>query len=213
MDTVATVWLPENSLQRTRRFGFLPRMLEARDDWAVGMDGRIAVIRAEGFSVEWTFPDGRRVVGPPYDFETESVTREDKEVLLTEMRSSGITSTSAVSRTGGVQRMSMSRGIPNSGDSPGVDDFEWAATFPAFRTDRTLISSRGEAWVERWSPVSSDTRLEVFDDEGSWQGSVFLPPRRHLIGFGHGQDSGDVAYLVRTDEFDLKWLERYLVIR
>ena len=212
-DTVATVWLPENSLQRTRRFGFLPRMLEARDDWAVGMDGRVAVIRTEGFSVEWTFPDGRRVVGPTHVFETESVSREDKEALLAEMHSSGISTMSVSSRTGGVTNMSMSRGIPNSGDSPGVDDFEWAETFPSFRHERTLISPRGEAWVERWSPVSSNTRLEVFDEEGRWQGSVFLPPRRQLIGFGHGQDDGDVAYLVRTDEVDLRWLERYRVTR
>ena len=213
MDTVATVWLPGTPSRRTQRFGFLPRMLEARDDWAVGPDGRVAVIRAADFSVEWTFSDGRRVVGPPHVFEAGAVNREDKEALLADGRSSGISMTTAVSRTGGIQSMSMSRGLPNSGDAPGVDDFEWAETFPAFRNDRTLISPRGEAWVERWVPVGSNTRLEVFGEEGSWKGSVVLPPRRQLIGFGQGPSGGEVAYLVRTDEYDLKWLERYRVIR
>ena len=212
-DTVATVWVPENPLRRTRRHGFLPKMLDARDDWAVGPDAEVVVIRAQDFSVEWTFPDGRRVMGPPHDFETQTVSRQDKEALLTDMWTSGISMTSAMSRTGGIQRMSMSRGLPNSGDAPGVDDFEWAETFPAFRNDRTLISPQGEAWVERWVPVGSDTRLEVFDQEGIWQGSVVLPPRRQLIGFGEGPGGWDVAYLTRTDEYDLKWLERYRILR
>lgn len=213
MDTVAMVWLPETPLRRTQRFGYLPKMLEARDDWAVGPDGRVAVIRAQDFSVEWTFPDGRRVVGPPHSFETESVTLEDKEALMADMRSSSLSIISSVSRTGGVQRMAMSRGTPNSGDGPGVDDFEWAEIFPAFRNDRALISRRGEVWVERWVPVGSDSRLEVFDSEGIWLGSVVLPPRRRLVGFGQGPDGGEVAYLTRTNEYDLKWLERYRVTR
>jgi len=212
-DTVAMVWLPENFLVRSQRFGFLPRMLEPRDDWAVGEDGRVAVIRAEDFSVEWSFPDGKRVEGPPHNFQTQRVGPEDKEALLAEMRTSGISSTALASRTGGIQRMSMSRGIPNSADGPGVDDFEWAETFPAFRNDRTLISPAGEAWVERWVPIGSDSRWEIFDAGGLWLGSVVLPPHRQLIGFGRRPDGTDLAYVVKSDEFDLKWLERYRVVR
>jgi hypothetical protein len=213
LDTVAAIWLPETPLRRTEHFGYLPRMLEPRDDWAVGPDGRIAVVRAADFSVEWIFQDGRRVTGPPHAFETEAVRREDKDELMAEMRNSAISTAIAVSRTGGVQSMSMSRGLGGSGDGPGVDDFEWAETFPSFRHERTLISSRGEAWVERWMPIGSDSRWEVFDAEGLWLGSVVLPPRRQIIGFGSGPDGGEVAYLTRTDEYDLKWLERHRVIR
>ncbi|MCJ7630037.1 MAG: hypothetical protein MUO50_16805, partial [Longimicrobiales bacterium] len=212
-DTVATIWLPENSQVRTQRFGFLPRMLEPGDDWAVGPDGRVAVIRAEDFSVEWTLAGGRKVLGPPHEFETWSVSREDKEAQMAEMRNSAISSTSMTSRSGGIQSLSMSRGIPNSGDGPGVDDFEWASTFPAFRNDRTLISPRGEAWVERWVPVGSDSRWEVFDDEGIWSGSVVLPPRHQILGFGRSPQGAEVAYLTWADEYDLKWLERYRIIR
>lgn len=212
-DTVATVWVPENSLVRTQRFGFLPRMLEPRDDWAVGADGRVAVVRAEDFSVEWTFPGGERVNGPPHDFQVMEVGREDKEAIMAEMRNSGISATTVASRSGDVQRMSMSRGLPNSGDGPGLDDFEWAEAFPAFRNDRTLISPAGEAWVERWVPVESDSRWEIFDGKGVWLGSVTLPGRRQLIGFGRRADGSISAYAVKADEYEIKWLERYRVVR
>jgi hypothetical protein len=212
LDTVATVWLPEYQGRRTRGHGILPRLLEARDDWAVGPDGRVAVIRASDFSVEWRYSDGTVAEGPPFAFETETVGRSDKEAILEDLRSSGIQMMSVASRTGGTMRMSMSRGIPNSGDAPGVDDFEWAETFPPFRPERTLVSPDGSAWVERWLPPESNSRWEVFDDEGVWTGSVTLPPRCQIIGFGQGAAGELRVYVARSDELELKWLERYRVV-
>ena len=40
-----------------------PRMVP-NDDWAVGGDGRMAVVRANGYYVEWLMPDGTVVTGP-----------------------------------------------------------------------------------------------------------------------------------------------------
>ena len=213
VDTVATIWLPPLPSRPSRRFGYLPKMLEARDDWAVGPDGRVAVVRAADFSIEWTFPDGRRVLGPPQAFEASRVSGHDKENLLAEMRTSGISTTSVATSTGGIQQMAMSRGLPDSGDGPQVDDFEWAESFPAFRNDRTLISPSGEAWVQRWLPENEDSRWEVFDEWGIRLGSVVLPPHHQLIGFGRTPAGDETAYMVRADEYDLKWLERYRVVR
>jgi hypothetical protein len=42
---------------------------------------------------------------------------------------------------------------------------------------------------------------------------VDLPEGRELIGFGTTANGDPAVYLVRTDEFDLKWLERYRVLR
>ena len=110
-------------------------------------------------------------------------------------------------------RMSMSRGIPNSGDAPGIDDFEWAETFPPFRPDRTLVSPDGNVWVERWLPTDSDSRWEIFDGEGAWMGTVTLPCRCQIIGFGQGPAGAGRVYVARADELELKWLERYRVVR
>jgi len=212
-DTVGMVWLPEYRPRRSRRNGFLPKMLEARDDWAVAMNGDVAIVRAAGFSVEWIRADGTRVVGPEHTFETQRVSQHDKESILAETRSSGISMRSAVSQSGDVSSMSMSRGLPDTGDGPGVEDFEWAEEFPLFRPDRSAVSPEGKLWVQRWLPTDAPTRWEVFDDAGAWVGSVELPPGYQLLGFGTTADGENAAYLARTDEYDLKWLERFRVIR
>ncbi len=213
MDTVGAIWLPEYAPRRSRGHGYLPKMLEARDDWAIAPDGSVAVIRAQGFSVEWHTPDGGVRRGPKHSVDPHPVSRADKEILLGEMRNSGISMVSASTRSGGVTQMSMSRGLPNSDDSPEVDDFEWSETFPAFRPDRSIISPLGEVWVERWLPTDAPTRWEVFDDHGVPLGFVELPPRYQLLGFGRTSNNEEAAYLVRSDEFDLKWLERHRVVR
>ena len=75
------------------------------------------------------------------------------------------------------------------------------------------VSPAGELWVERWLPASRNPQMDVFDGEGSRLGTVDLPEGRTLIGFGTTADGSPAVYLVRTDEFDLKWLERYRVLR
>lgn len=213
MDTVAMVWFPEIEQIRSREGGFVPRMLEARNAWAVGDDGRVAVVHAQDFSVEWHLPDGSVVKGPPHDFPTYRVGGAEKEAFLSGMRSSGISMTAATSREGGVERMTMRRGISWDGGGPSVDDYEWAETLPPFHSDRVRVSSRGELWVERYLPVDSLPRIAVFDEHGQIRGSATLPPRTQLLGFGLGSEGHEVAYLARTDEYDLRWLERYRVLR
>jgi len=217
-EEAAIIWAPEVEQIQSPGHGFLPRLLEPRDDWAVGPDGRIAVIRAMDYSTAWYHPDGRVVSGPHNPVEVPALDRETKEAYLPQMRAGGISMWGSFSREGGEVRMGMGRGLPSEG--PGVDDFQWAETLPVFRPDRTRVSLEGEAWVERWLPPDSASRMDVFNEDGILAGSVFLPPGRQLLGFGRGQradgpgkNGGEVAYLVRTDEHDLKWLERYRVIR
>ena len=54
--------------------------------------------------------------------------------------------------------------------------------------------------------------MDVFGPDGVLKGSIVLPRGRRVIGFGEGPSGADTAYLVRTDEFDLQWLERYRVV-
>ncbi len=213
LDTVAFVWLPAFRQTRSRTGEVLPRLLEPMDAWAIGPDGRIAIVRAKDFSVEWILPDGQRLRGPAHSFPGYPVGREDKEAIFTEMRNSGIAMTAATSPDGSVHRMTMGRGLPSSGDAPGIDDFEWAEVLPPFQPEGAIVSPEGDLWVQRWLPAGSESRWECFDAGGSWLGSVVLPPGHTLIGFGRGPEVHPVAYLTYTDEFDLKWLERYRVVR
>lgn len=67
--------------------------------------------------------------------------------------------------------------------------------------------------MERWLPADRAPQMNVFDGDGGMMGTVDLPERRQLIGFGSTAEGEPAAYLVRTDEFDLKWLEVYRIVR
>ena len=96
---------------------------------------------------------------------------------------------------------------------PDVDDFAWPETLPVLKGGRTLISPQGEAWVERMMPAGGPGRIEVFDDQGICVGFVELPPQAKVIGFGARAEAASTAYLARTDDVGLIWLERYRVLR
>ncbi len=187
--------------------------MEGRDDWAVGPDGQLAIVRAAGYAVEWHYPDGRVVSGPPNPVETMRISDTDKLAFLQE-RSSGGLAVMVTSSVSGPMGMSMSRGGAGLGDDdPNLLDFEWAEAFAPFRPDRSRVAPSGELWVERWYPTDRSPEMDVFDGEGVRLGFVALPEGRQLIGFGSTADGETAAYLVRSDEFDLKWLERYRVVR
>jgi hypothetical protein len=186
-------------------------MFVPSDDWAVGSDGRVAVIRANGYSVDWFLPDGSVVKGPQHDAQTFPVGTAEMEEEFGKISSKGIFTRSVVSDAG-MQSMQMSRGIP-PGFFRGFDDFEWPETLPVFRQEGALVSPSGEAWVERMMPAGEQGRVDVFDEQGVRKGFVGLPPRSRIIAFGADTDSGELAYLTRIDDMGLVWLERYRITR
>jgi hypothetical protein len=213
-DTVATLWVPELQISRSGgNVRAVSRMMEPRDDWAVGRDGTIAVVRAHGYSVDWCAPDGTVTPGAPNTFESIPVGEADKEALLDELASSGVSMMMTAGGSGATS-FQMSRGSPAGfGDGPGVSDFEWAETFPPFQPDRALVSPDRHAWVQSWLPADEQPRTEVFDSGGNRIGYVEMPFSSRLIGFGATQDGDAAVYVVRTDDVDLKWLERYRIVR
>jgi hypothetical protein len=96
---------------------------------------------------------------------------------------------------------------------PPGDGMEWPETLPVFRVGGTLVSPRGEAWVERFMPAGTPGRVDVFDDSGIRLGYFELPPQAKIVGFAAGDDAGSEMYVARTDEVGLVWLERYRVVR
>jgi hypothetical protein len=53
--------------------------------------------------------------------------------------------------------------------------------------------------------------MEIFGPDGVRRGVVELPSSSEIIGFGKTTDGADAAYVVRTDEVGLKWLECYRI--
>jgi hypothetical protein len=213
-ETVAMTWRTEPIMTRSgdNVSMSLPRMVP-NDDWAVGSDGRVAVIRANGYLVEWHMPDGQVVIGPETPYEAIAISYADKEADLEGSSSAGL-SVAIMRDNSGATNMQMSRGgFRGGGDQPTVEDREWGETFPPFQNRRAMVSPSNEVWVLRWLPVDQPPRMDVFGPDGVLRGSVNIPDRTQLIGFGRGPAGGEVAYFVRTDEVDLKWLERYRVVR
>ncbi len=215
VDTVGWAWRPEPIVIRSGdNVRSMSRQMEGRDDWAVGPDGALAMVRAGDYSVEWYRPDGRIVKGPSNPVDLRRISDADKEAFLEEGSSAGLMMMMSASSSGAVE-MSMSRGggARLMGDEPSLLDYEWAESFPPFRPDRSRVSPTGELWVERWLPRNQPPSTDVFDGEGVKLGSVAFPEGRELIGFGTTAGGDPAVYLVRTDEFDLKWLERYRMVR
>lgn len=217
-ETAVVLWRPEPRVERSgNSVRMTATMMEGRDDWAVGPDGRVAVIRANGYSVEWHNPAGRVVSGPENSFETIPIGEADKEVALEERASGGAFGGVAVmvsqSASGGTSMQMMRGGSMGMADEPSVSDFQWAESFAPFRPDRSRVSPENEVWVQRWLPADRPQLMDVFDSTGVRTGTVELPDGLNLIGFGHGPDGGEVAYLTHTDEVGLVWLSRYRVVR
>ena len=186
-------------------------MLQPYDSWAVGSDGRVAVVRVNGYSVDWFLPDGRVVHGPQYEVERFPLGAAEKEEELEVIQATATFSRVLVSNEG-TQERQMARGVP-SGFFGGVDDVEWPETLPVFRVGATRVSPLGEVWVHRMMPAGRPGRVEVFDDQGARMGYVEIPPRSLVVDFGRRGDRVSLAYLARTDDMGLVWLERYQVVR
>jgi hypothetical protein len=113
-ENVALTWRTEPTI--TRSGGnvsmSLPRMVP-NDDWAVTPDGRVAVIRANGYFVEWHLPDGQVVAGPETPYETRSISYADKEADLERSSSAGL-SISIMRSNSGATQMPGARPFPLS---------------------------------------------------------------------------------------------------
>ena len=102
----------------------------------------------------------------------------------------------------GRRRTSFSRG--GRGGGADIDSYAWPATKPAFRSSGVRVSWDGDAWVERHVPAGEARLFDVFGADGNLKARVRLPEGRELVAFGEG-----ALYLMRSDEFDFNWLERY----
>lgn len=176
--------------------------MTAQDDWAAGPDGTIALVRSDGYYVQVIHPNGRVSTGPTVEHRLIRPRDQEKLAWLEAGQSSGIRM-EIEAGPGGQRSISMSRG---GGGTPDIGAFEWPSRMPAFRAGATIIDPQGTIWVGRTTRAGDDSRYDIFDGEGNKTGEVTFSPNSTVIGFGAG-----TAYVVRTDEFGLQWLERYRI--
>jgi len=103
---------------------------------------------------------------------------------------------------GGSVETNMQRG--GGGGEPDPSRYEWPETLPAVYPGRIPIDPLDRAWVRRQVGADGPPTYDVFDRGGQRLTTLELEPDRVVIGFGR-----DAVYVVRYDEFNLNYLERY----
>jgi hypothetical protein len=167
------------------------------DGAATASDGRIAVVRAEPYRVEWWRAGQRLVQGPVIPYDALKVTDAD--------RAEAEKARAQVTMPGGI-RVMQSDG--NGGQKPLdvgslVPPMQMAETKPAFDPMQIRIDLQGRVWVRRYTVPGVDHVYDIFDGEGRRVDRVQLPQDSALAGFGKG-----VVYVVRTDADELLYLGR-----
>jgi hypothetical protein len=211
-ERVAMVWRTPPTITRSGdNVSMSLRRMVPNDDWAVTPEGRVAVIRANGYFVEWHSPDGEVVRGPETPYEVLPISYSDKEADLAESTTAGLGVAITMDSEGGSSMQMRRGGFGMDSEERAVEDQEWGETFPPFRQRRSVASPANDVWVQRWLPADQPPMMDVFGPDGVLKGSVMVPVDRRLIGFGEGPAGENLAYFVRTDEVDLQWLERYRI--
>lgn len=175
--------------------------MSPQDDWAVGADGTIALVRSDGYYLEIIHPDGRVSIGPKVGHRPIRPGEAEKQAYLDAQAAAGLTI--SVSIGGGGQRQ-MQFGRGGQGGGPGIDDYDWPNRMPAFRAGSTRIDPEGRVWVGRTTKAGEPSLFDVFDGEGQPIGQVKLDPNSSIVGFGRD----GAVYTTRTDDVGLQWLQR-----
>ena len=209
-DTLALVKMPERKVSESgggneRNVMMRPVPLSAEDAWSVGLDGRVAVARAgtkQGeYWIDWFLPDGLAISGTPTKYRPVKIGAAEKQEWVQNLGSDGLRV--MITNDGGSMQASMSRGGGSRG-LPDVDGFDWPDAMPAFTSNAVQVDPKGYAWVVRETATDEAPLVDVFGPDGTLKARVRLPKACEIAGFGT-----HAVYLVRTDDLDFQWLERY----
>ena len=212
-DTLAYVRIPKNAPQISGSGGNMnvrissPNPLLPRDEWAVFPDGKVAIVRAPEYRVDWVMPDLSVVIGRPIPFTPIRMTaadRAEEEALRNMARQNGIMMT--MTAGSGPPQRSVQMG-PGANAPPLEPLTDWPAVKPPFRSGQASVWARpnGELWVQRTEPAGAKGALfDVLNARGVVTHQVRFPARVTLVGFGNG-----AVYTTKADEDDLLYLQRH----
>jgi hypothetical protein len=166
------------------------------DQWAVAPDGRVALLSASDYHVEYIDPTGRRTRTPPIRYERLKVTEAHKQEWRDRMKNAmGMQVTEQNGRRS-AQMMPM-RNVEEPTD--------WPEYMPPFLASGTVtFAPDGLLWVARTTAAGAPATFDLIDGAGKVTQRVVLPKKTRLVGFGSG-----TVYLARSDDDDLQYLQRY----
>jgi hypothetical protein len=171
------------------------RAFRTFDLWTAGGDGRIAIVYHEPYRVDIIGANGVRVRGQPIPYARIRV--DDR--LKDEWRSDAAKPRMAMVVTRGSAAPSM-----EMVKQPVREPDEWPEFLPPFTSNAVSISPDGMIWVRRAVAAGAPPEYDIVDGQGLLVQKVRLSRRSHVVGFGN-----DVVYVVRMDEDDLQYLQRF----
>jgi hypothetical protein len=169
--------------------------LIASDPWAVFPDGRIAIVRGATYTIEFITPDGKKSTAGRIAYEPIKVTSADQKAEMDEARR-------LMQEQGKVAQKMLPAGF--SMDFELLPPANWPANYPAVGALGLLAAPDGRLWVRRAIPFRvGREQWDVIDAGGKLVASWRLPAKTTIVAVGQG-----VVYSVRTDEDDLRYLQR-----
>ena len=139
------------------------------DGWGVAPDGRVAIVRAEPYRVEWISPDGTVTRGPAIEITPLPMTEADKQAYRERAKA-----------------RSASVGVAG-GSGAGADDLGllFAETKAPFNPQDVSVSPDGRVWVMRTQPFGvAEVVYDVFDRTARRADRIQLPAGSRIVGFG-----------------------------
>jgi len=169
--------------------------LVAADSWAVFPDGRVAIVRGATYSIEFIGADGKKSAPVRVAYEPIKVTTADQKAEMDEAQK---------------QMKEQGKAAQKMLPANMTMDFElippasWPAHYPAISPLGVLPAPDGRLWVRRAIPFrSGHEQWDVIDQAGKLVARWKLPAKTTIVAIGQG-----VVYTVRTDEDDLRYIQR-----
>jgi hypothetical protein len=170
-----------------------------QEAWGVAADGSIARVIPNPYRVVWYRAGGGAASpGPVQAYTPIKVTEADKKEVVEQRKRQRPMMISIGGGPGGR--------APAANSNVQLPDPEFEEAKPPFSGNgAVVVTPEGEVWVQRTQPAGAKAPIyDVFDRAGKLAKTVTLNPKCVVIGFGKG-----TVYVVRTDEDDLQYLERY----
>ena len=183
-----------------------PNPLLPRDEWTVFPDGRVAIVRASDYHVDWVMADGTKRSSARISFPALRMGASDiKEEEALRVRAQSGQMRMMISNDNGAVSRSTGFGPPPGGAPAPLND--WPELKPPFRPGMASIWARpnGELWVRRMEPAGAKgTLFDVINAQGVVTHKVRVPEGVSVVGMGNG-----TVYTIRLDEDDLQHLQRH----
>lgn len=222
VDTIAELAVPkgERSGARSMPGGMLlsyTNLPFAASDAVASMmslsHGRVAIVRAADYHMDWIDESGRRTAGPKAQPSAIRITAAEKEAFTkAQVRPGAIVVRGPIGGGAAAPGASSGGGIARGGavalppgSTLGNEEMTWPAVKPPVVANSVFLSTDGRVWAMRARAHDDSLHTyDLFDAAGRVAERVQLPARTRLVGFGKS-----TVYLARTDDDDLQILERY----